>query len=827
MATSPLTKSTAAVAVTCHIGWCLSVWLALLLVFPPATHAAAGKPNFIIVFVDDLGYNDLSSYGASHIETPNIDRLAAEGIRFTDFYAQNVCGPSRAALLTGSYPVRVAEPGNRKNQHTVLHPREVTIAEVLKQQGYATGCIGKWHVAGNGGGEHGPGTGPYRAELMPNAQGFDYFFGTPAHNGTTRELDRWQTELIRNEQVLEHNTSMDTITKRETEEALAFVRKHRDEPFFLYLAYNMVHVVLGATPEFRGSSRRGLYGDSVQEIDHGVGELLNTLDELGLDENTLVVFTSDNGPWVEGHLREHGGSAFPLRGFKMTTWEGGARVPGIMRWPGKIKAQQVSSEIVSTLDFYPTFAALAGAKIPVERQLDGIDVSPFLLGRRDTSGRDTFFHYAWTYLQAVRRGGWKLVLPRPANPPWTSWYGRMTDAVETPELYHLAADNSELNNVAAQYPAKVAELTRLYEQTRDELGDYNLVGSGARFFDADPPPPGSTRKYREEKRRPSDIYTRLSTGSKAVGFRYADAIPHETGVVRRDPSDVIRVGGTYYVWYTKVTRQNDNYPSGYNGSLWYATSPDGQRWKEQGLCLAPSTADAWDSHGVFTPNIFATDNKYFLYYTAVAKPFDNVFSETVSATAIGVAISDSPDGPWQRHSANPILNAALDTPEAFDSLRVDDASLIVREDKIWMYYKGRSRAHGPTGPTTTQMGVALAANPTGPFVKHAANPLHSGHEVLVWPQSYGVGSMATAAGPRQLYYAFDGLQFTARNTLADPPHAPGIFREDNFRNNLIAPVPTWGIAHARAGDDLHLVRFDFIYGQGSKPGGAVPVNRQR
>ncbi|MCP5110954.1 MAG: sulfatase-like hydrolase/transferase, partial [bacterium] len=233
----------------------------------------ADKPNFIVILVDDLGYSDLSSYGSPHIETPNIDRLAAEGIRFTDFYAQNVCGPSRAALLTGSYPIRVAEPGNRKNQHTVLHPRELTIAEVLKRQGYATAMIGKWHVAGNGEGKKGRGTGPYRADLMPNAQGFDYFFGTPAHNGTTRELDEWKTELHRNERVLEVDTSMDTITERETEEALAFVRKHRDRPFFLYLSYNMVHVVLGGSPGFRGSSRRGLYGDSVREIDHGVGRL--------------------------------------------------------------------------------------------------------------------------------------------------------------------------------------------------------------------------------------------------------------------------------------------------------------------------------------------------------------------------------------------------------------------------------------------------------------------------------------------------------------------------------------------------------------------------
>ena len=377
---------------TCLQRIAFSAFMAVLL-FPPAGRTA-DKPNFIVILVDDLGYNDLSSYGSPHIETPNIDRLADEGIRFTDFYAQNVCGPSRAALMTGSYPVRVAEPGNRKNQHTVPHPRELTIAELLKREGYATGCIGKWHLAGGGEGRQGPGTGPYRAELMPNAQGFDYFFGTPAHNGTTRTLARWKTELHRNGQVLELDAPMDTITSRETEEALAFIRKHRERPFFLYLSYNMVHVVLGASPEFRGSSRRGLYGDAVGEIDHGVGRLLEALDELGLDEKTLVVFTSDNGPWVEGHLREHGGSAFPLRGYKMTTWEGGARVPGIMRWPGKIEAGRVSQEIATTLDLFPTFAALAGADVPGDRRLDGVDLSPFLLGSSASSGRDTFFYYS-------------------------------------------------------------------------------------------------------------------------------------------------------------------------------------------------------------------------------------------------------------------------------------------------------------------------------------------------------------------------------------------------------------------------------------------------
>jgi len=281
--------------------------------------------------------------------------------------------------------------------------------------------------------------------------------------------------------------------------------------------------------------------------------------------------------------------------------------------------------------------------------------------------------------------------------------------------------------------------------------------------------------------------------------------------VRRDPSDVIKVGDTYYVWFTKVTRQNENYPSGYNGSVWYASSPDGHAWEEKGLCIEPGPDEAWDGYGVFTPNILAHEGKYYLYYTAVPEPFTAQAGSNATPTAIGVAVSNSPDGPWEKHQSNPVLRAALDQPDEFDSMRVDDAALIVREGKIWLYYKGRSKAHGQQGPRMTRMGVAMAEKPTGPFVKYKNNPLHEGHEVLVWPQSFGVGSMATAAGPKQMYYAFDGKQFFARNLLIDAPTAPGIYRRDNFSEGLIAPVPEWGIGHARQGDDLYLVRFDFVY----------------
>ena len=454
----------------------------------PALATGQDAPNFIVIFADDLGYGDLACYGNRHIRTPNIDRMAAEGVRLTNFYAQNVCGPSRAALLTGCYPIRVGEPGNTKGAHTVLHPDELTIAEVLAARNYVSGLVGKWHLAGGGGHERGAGTGPYRPELMPNNQGFDYFFGTPSHNGTTREVQPrgWKTELMRNEEVLESPTDLNLLTRRYAEEAVAFIERHRERPFFLYLSHTMPHVPLGASGRFKGRSVRGLYGDVIEELDWSVGEVFAALRRLGLDERTLVVFTSDNGPWIEGHLGDHGGSAEPLKGFKMSTWEGGLRVPGIFRWPGTIAPGRVSDEIASTLDLLPTFAALAGAQLPDDRKIDGLDIGPWLSGAAERSPRQQFHYFAYTHLQAVRDGRWKLVLPRPADPPWTSWYGRMIDAVAEPELYDLEMDWNESRDLAEQRGDIVERMSALAEQVRGELGDFDRVGSGARFHDPGP-----------------------------------------------------------------------------------------------------------------------------------------------------------------------------------------------------------------------------------------------------------------------------------------------------------------------------------------------------
>ena len=463
--------------------------LALALLCAPCL--ARESPNFVVIFADDLGYGDLGCYGNRHIRTPNLDRMASEGDRLTSFYAQNVCGPSRAALLTGCYPIRLAEPGNTKGAHTILHPREQTIAEVLASKGYVTGLVGKWHVAGPGAHERGRGTGPYKSELMPNRQGFDYFFGTPAHNGFTREVDTksWRTELMRNDEVLESPTDLNLLTHRYTGEAIRFVERNREQPFFLYLAHTMPHVPLGASADFRGRSPRGLYGDVIEELDWSVGEILSALRELRLDRKTLVVFTSDNGPWIESHLGDHGGSAAPLRGFKMTTWEGGLRVPGIFRWPGRIRSAQVSDQLATTLDLLPTFAAIAGAPLPRGREIDGLDLWPWLAGETDRSPRENFFYFGYTHLQAVRDRRWKLVLKRPADPPWTSWYGRMIDAVRDAALYDLRFDWGESRNVAEQNAETVARLMNLVARVRAELGDYDRIGSAARFFDLGPPRP--------------------------------------------------------------------------------------------------------------------------------------------------------------------------------------------------------------------------------------------------------------------------------------------------------------------------------------------------
>ncbi len=452
-----------------------------------AEKALPGKPNFIIFFTDDLGYNDLECYGAPRIKTPNLNRMAEEGVLFTDFYAQAVCGPSRAALLTGSYPIRIAEPENTKGLHTKLHTKELTIAEVLKAEDYQTACIGKWH-AGEGIGQ------------MPLDQGFDYFVGTPLFNGFTKLIEEtpWRCHVLRNTDIvdtIDNVEEMGQLTRMYTEEAVSFIRRSKDDPFFLYLSHNMPHVPLGASPAFRGKSEDGFYGDVIEELDWSMGEILKVLKEENLDENTLVIFTSDNGPWIEDVIDDHAGSAFPLKGNKMQTWEGGIRVPCIMRWLGQIPAGEESHELLTTMDFLPTFSDLSGAPVSDHLILDGKSFSDVIL-KGEESRHEYFYYYAFTHLQAVRDREWKLVLPRPAKPGYMGWWARKIDAVEEVKLFHISVDKAEKYNLADQYPDKVNELMAAIEQARSELGDKDRIGSGARFFD-DASKTGRISRYEE------------------------------------------------------------------------------------------------------------------------------------------------------------------------------------------------------------------------------------------------------------------------------------------------------------------------------------------
>ncbi len=469
--------------------------LGVSIILRDASAAETAKPNIVLIFTDDQGYNDVGCFGSTKIKTPNLDRMAAEGLRLTSFYAQPVCGVSRAALMTGSYPIRVGEPGNLKQLHTVPHPEEVTMAEVLKSAGYATGIIGKWHLGNNG-----DGPGGFDPATMPNAQGFDYFYGTPRFNGFTVFVEDtpMRSPIMRNQEiVVEAVESWDHITADYTKEAIQYIDQHQDEPFFLYLAHNLPHIPVGASENFKGKSEYGPYGDTIEEIDWSTGQILDHLKKLGIDDNTLVVFTSDNGPWIETTKgmtpngapfipRNHSGTADPLRGWKMSAWEGGSRVPFIARWPGKVKANRVSDELLSTMDLLPTFAKLAGAELPSDRTLDGSDATAFLLGNTEDSPREDYFYYAGCLLTGVRDGQWKLVRQRPENPPGTGWWGRMIEAVEETQLFDLDADPGETTNVASEHPEVLERLMKRIQFARQELGDMDVTGKGARLFDEGP-----------------------------------------------------------------------------------------------------------------------------------------------------------------------------------------------------------------------------------------------------------------------------------------------------------------------------------------------------
>lgn len=396
--------------------------------------AAAHTPNIVFILCDDLGFGDLSCYG-SKIQTPNLDRMAAEGMRFTNFCsADPVCSPSRAALLTGRYPTRVGVPRVFFPQDKDgLNLDEKTLADILRVRGYKTMCVGKWHLG-------------RPAEFLPTNRGFDAYYGIPYSNDMTPRV------LMRNTSVVEDNTALDTLTKRYTEQAVSFIRESKDSPFFLYLPQTFPHIPLAASAQFRGKSSQGLYGDVVEELDWSVGEILRTLKETGVDDNTLVMFSSDNGPWYQG-------SPGKLRGRKNTTYEGGVREPFIARWPKHIPKGRVSNAVCSMMDVFPTVAGLCGAVLP-EKPLDGLDIWPILAGRKQSLDRDPLLYFnAWD-LQCARWGNWKLHVARhntaayvPAPPGGIHNY-----ILPKPELYNLAVDPDESYDVAAENPDVVTRM---------------------------------------------------------------------------------------------------------------------------------------------------------------------------------------------------------------------------------------------------------------------------------------------------------------------------------------------------------------------------------
>ncbi len=458
-------------------------------------------PNFVIIFTDDQGYQDVGCFGSPDIRTPRLDAMAKQGMKFTSFYAQPICGPSRAALMTGCYPMRVAERGNTKQVHPILHKDEITIAEVLKQRGYATACFGKWDLA-----KHAQ-TG-FHMDLFPTRQGFDYFFGTPTSNDRV-------ANLYRNEELIEKAADMSTLTRRYTDEAIAFIKKHRPSPFFVYIPHSMPHTRLDASKDFKGKSPRGLYGDVIEEIDFNTGRILDTLWDLKIDDRTYVLFTSDNGPWLiknknhaDGHLKgDHGGSAGPLRSGKVSSFEGGVRVPAILWGPGRVPAGATCNNIATTMDMLPTFAALASTPAPIDRVIDGEDISHLFHGEFDKANPDkAFYYYLRVHLQAVRQGDWKLHLPREKEPVGAAPFSRNThiapaDRVgfDKPFLVNLKEDLGETTDVSAEHPEVVKRLLNLAAGMRKDLGDYDQVGKNMRFFDpfhrpAKPPVPAPRKR---------------------------------------------------------------------------------------------------------------------------------------------------------------------------------------------------------------------------------------------------------------------------------------------------------------------------------------------
>lgn len=456
--------------------------LALTLVAWASVSAAERPPNIVLVFCDDLGYADIGPFGAKDYQTPNLDRMAAEGVRCTDFQvAAAVCSASRAALLTGCYPQRVGILGalGPQAKHGIA-ASEKLLPEYLKERGYATAIFGKWHLG-------------HHPQFLPLRNGFDRYFGLPYSN------DMWPNHptnktfpplpLIDGETIIEHNPDQTQLTTWYTDRAVKFIEEHSEKPFFVYLPHSMPHVPLFVSDKFKGTSEQGLFGDVISEIDWSMGQILATLKKLKLDESTLVIFTSDNGPWLS--YGNHAGSAGGFREGKGTTWEGGHRVPFVARWPGKIPAGTTCAKLCGTIDVLPTCVKLAGGEVSPERKIDGLDVWPLWSSQPGAESPHEAFYYYWDNgLDAIRGGDWKLHFPH-AYRSLSGTAGKdgqpdgYTQAKTGLALYNLKSDPAEKTNVAAENPAIVERLKKLAEEARADLGDSHQKQAGKNRRPAD------------------------------------------------------------------------------------------------------------------------------------------------------------------------------------------------------------------------------------------------------------------------------------------------------------------------------------------------------
>ncbi len=470
-----------------------------------AQEARDSLPNIILIYMDDMGYGDVDSYGGIDYTTPNIDKLAAQGMRFTNFYAaQPICSASRAAILTGCYPNRIGLHGALPPHSKIgLGSKEETIADVLRKKGYATGIIGKWHLGDN-------------PKFLPLQHGFDYYFGLPYSNDMWpmnydgnpvkptdpawgRKHAKPPLPLIEGNKPIRYIRNMkdqNMLTTWYTEKAVNFIGKYKNRPFFLYLAHSMVHVPLAVSDKFRGKSKQGLFGDVMMEIDWSVGQVMKALRDEGIDKNTIVIFTSDNGPWL--NFGNHAGSAGGLREGKSTTWDGGQKEPAIIRWPGVVPPGTVCNKLSANIDLLPTLAAITGAALPPNK-IDGVNILSLFKGRVGANPRDHLFYYfGINSLEAVRQGHWKLVLPHVYNsyenelPGKDGWPGRTHRDSTGLALYDLRRDPGERYDVKGQYLEVVQKIQKLVQQARQDLGD-DLTG----FQGKNRRPPGKVSMMKE------------------------------------------------------------------------------------------------------------------------------------------------------------------------------------------------------------------------------------------------------------------------------------------------------------------------------------------